>query len=47
MRDSLRLPGRRPELERIGDATRLTIYAVQYVENETAPPSLSSRSGQR
>ena len=30
VRDSLRLSGRRPELEQIGDATKLTIYAAQY-----------------
>ncbi len=33
VRDSLRLSGRRPELEQIGEATKLTIYAAQY-ENE-------------
>lgn len=32
VRDSLRLSGRRPELEQIGEATKLTIYAVQYPE---------------
>ena len=30
VRDSLRLSGRRPELEQIGDATKLTICAAQY-----------------
>ena len=30
VRDSLRLSGRRPELEQIGDATRLTIYAARH-----------------
>ena len=30
VRDSLRLAGRRPELEQIGDATRLTIYAARH-----------------
>ena len=30
VRDSLRLSGRRPELEQIGDATKLTIYAARY-----------------
>lgn len=33
VRDSLRLSGRRPELEQIGEATKLTIYAARY-ENE-------------
>ena len=32
VRDSLRLSGRRPELEQIGAATKLTIYAAQYPE---------------
>ena len=32
VRDSLRLSGRRPELEQIGEATKLTIYAAQYPE---------------
>ena len=30
VRDSLRLSGRRPELEQVGDATRLTIYAAHH-----------------
>ncbi len=33
VRDSLRLSGRRPKLEQIGEATKLTIYAARY-ENE-------------
>ena len=33
VRDSLHLSGRRPELEQIGEATKLTIYAARY-ENE-------------
>ena len=33
VRDSLRLSGRRPEIEQIGEATKLTIYAARY-ENE-------------
>ncbi len=32
VRDSLRLSGRRPELEQIGEATRLTIYAARHEE---------------
>ena len=40
VRDSLRLSGRRPELEQIGDATKLTIYAAQYPEDVTGLPSL-------
>lgn len=32
VRDSLRLSGQRPELEQIGAATKLTIYAAQYPE---------------
>ena len=33
VRDSMRLSGRRPKLEQIGEATKLTIYAARY-ENE-------------
>ena len=40
LRDSLRLSGRRPELEQIGDATKLTIHAAQYPEAGTGPPPL-------
>ena len=40
VRDSLRLSGRRPELEQIGDATKLTIYAAKYPEAGTGPPPL-------
>ena len=49
VRDSVALSGRRPELEQIGDATKLTIHAAKYVERETAPPwpSPSSRPGKR
>ena len=32
VRDSLRLSGRRPELEQIGEATRLTIHAARHEE---------------
>ena len=34
VRDSLRLSGQRPEMEQIGEATKLTIYAAQYPELE-------------
>ena len=49
VRDSVALSGRRPELEQIGDATKLTIHAAKYVERETAPPwpSSSPRPGKR
>ena len=40
VRDSVALSGRRPELEQIGDATKLTIYAAQYPEDGTGPPPL-------
>ena len=40
VRDSLRLSGRRPELEQIGDATKLTIHAAKYPEDGTGPPLL-------
>ena len=41
VRDSLRLSGRRPELEQIGEATKLTIYAARYAdEGETGTPRL-------
>ena len=30
VRDSLKLSGRRPDLEQIGEATKLTIYAARY-----------------
>lgn len=30
VRDSLKLSGRRPDLEQIGEATNLTIYAARY-----------------
>ena len=44
VRDSLRLSGRRPELEQIGDATKLTIYAARYEdEGETGTPRLLHR----
>ena len=33
VRDSMRLSGRRPTLEQIGEATKLAIYAAQY-END-------------
>ena len=39
VRDSLRLSGRRPELEQIGDSTKLTIYAARYAEDEVMPAS--------
>ena len=47
VRDSVALSGRRPELEQIGDATKLTIHAAKYVERETAPPWPSPRPGKR
>ena len=34
VRDSERLSGRRPLLEQMGDATKLTIYAAQYVDEQ-------------
>ena len=37
VRDSLRLSGRRPELEQIGEATRLTIYAARHEEVAQEP----------
>ena len=41
VRNSLHLSGRRPELEQIGDATELTIYAARYEdEGETGTPRL-------
>ena len=41
--DSLRLSGRRPELKQIGDATKLTIYAARYAEDETGTLRLLHR----
>ena len=38
VRDSVALSGHRPELEQIGDATKLTIYAAQYPEDGTGAP---------
>ena len=40
VRDSQRLSGRRPELDQIGDAIKLTIHAAQYPEDGTGPPPL-------
>ena len=44
VRDSERLSGRRPLLEQMGDATRLTIYAARHVSDDVQASPYSRRA---